>query len=64
MCWRDTSGNELKLTRCSTDRGTTDAIYIVREAQENFFAADRPSLTFRKNSILSHGMLSGRQCAK
>ena len=48
-------------------RGTTDAIFIVRQLQEKHLAANKPlymaSFTWRKHLIEFHGMSSGGQCA-
>ena len=42
--WRDSSGKELRSIRCSvfmSGRGTTDAIFIVRQLQEKHLAANK-----------------------
>ena len=49
-------------------RGTTDAIFIVRQLQEKHLAANKPLCTWslstwRKHMIEFHGMSSGGQCA-
>ena len=48
-------------------RGTTDAIFIVRQLQEKHLAANKPLymalLTWRKHLIVFHGMSSGGRCA-
>ena len=49
-------------------RGTTDAIFIVRQLQEKHLAANKPlymafSLTWKKHLIVFHGMSSGGRCA-
>ena len=50
-------------------RGTTNAIFIVRQLQEKHLAANKPlystwpSLTWRKHLIVFHGMSSGGRCA-
>ena len=48
-------------------RGTTDAIFIVRQLQEKHLAANKPLYmafaTWRKHLIEFHGMSSGGQCA-
>ena len=47
-------------------RGTTDAIFIVRQLQEKLLAANKllymPSLIWRKHLIESHAMSFGGQC--
>ena len=47
-------------------RGTTDAIFIVRQLQEKHLAANKPLYMafWRKHLIEFHGMSSGGQCAK
>ena len=45
-------------------RGTTDAIFIVRQLQEKHLAANKPLyMAWRKYLIEFHGMSSGGQCA-